>query len=101
MKIFLGGGDDGDDGAELAANKAVTPRFINATDDEKDKYMYDFLCELKEGSPRGGVREHETSRETLAKTFWNHGFGTCAVHGDKPQRNARRRWPSSRRTSVH
>ena len=86
VKIFLGGGDDGDDGAELAANKAVTQRFINATDDEKDKHMYDFLCELKEGSRVVAFANTKRRAETLAKTFWNHGFGTCAVHGDKPQR---------------
>ena len=86
VKIFLGGGGGGDDGAELAANKAVTQRFINATDDEKDKYMYDFLCELKEGSRVVAFANTKRRAETLAKTFGNHGFGTCAVHGDKPQR---------------
>ena len=40
----------GDQEAELAANTAVSQRFIYATDDEKDNKLYNELCQLEEGS---------------------------------------------------
>jgi superfamily II DNA/RNA helicase len=83
VKIFVGGGDG--DGADLAANKAVSQRFILATDDEKDKHLYNILCELKEGSRVVAFANTKRRVEMLAKTFYGHGFGTCAVHGrDSP-----------------
>ena len=36
----------GDKDAELEANKAVSQTFIQATDDEKDKKLFDFLSAL-------------------------------------------------------
>lgn len=84
VKIFLGEGDGGD-GAELAANKAVSQRFVHATDDEKDKKMYDVLCELPEGSRVVAFANTKRRVENLAKTFWDFGFGTVSVHGDKKQ----------------
>ena len=85
VKIFLGEGPDGGDGAELAANKAVSQRFVHATDDEKDKKMYDVLCELPEGSRVVAFANTKRRVENLAKTFWDFGFGTVSVHGDKKQ----------------
>jgi superfamily II DNA/RNA helicase len=74
VKIFLGEGGDGD-GAALAANRAVSQRFIRATDDEKDKHMYEFLCALKEGSRVVAFANTKRRVEMLTKAFWNHGFG--------------------------
>jgi superfamily II DNA/RNA helicase len=82
VKIFIG---DGADGAELAANKAVSQKFVHATDDEKDKKMYDILCELPEGSRVVAFANTKRRVENLAKTFWGFGFGTVSVHGDKRQ----------------
>jgi len=79
VKIFVGGGDG--DGADLAANKAVSQRFVLATDDEKDKHLYNILCDLKEGSRVVAFANTKRRVEMLAKTFYGHGFGTCAVHG--------------------
>jgi superfamily II DNA/RNA helicase len=82
VKIFIG---EGGDGAELAANKAVSQKFVHATDDEKDKKMYDILCELPEGSRVVAFANTKRRVENLAKTFWEFGFGTVSVHGDKRQ----------------
>jgi superfamily II DNA/RNA helicase len=86
VKIFLGEGGEGD-GAELSANKATSQRFVLATDDEKDKHLYNILTELKEGSRVIAFANTKRRVEMLSKVFWDHGFGTCAVHGDKPQKD--------------
>jgi superfamily II DNA/RNA helicase len=85
VRVFLGGGD-GADAGELSANKSVTQRFIKAQDDEKDKHMYELLTNLKEGSRVVAFANTKRRVEMLSKTFWNFGFGTCAVHGDKQQK---------------
>ena len=76
------------DGA-LAANKAVTQTFVEAQDDEKDKKLYDLLCglDLAANKTTSVVIFANTKRRVdfVANTFWNEGFATCAVHGDKPQ----------------
>ena len=84
-RVFLGGGD-GADAGELSANKAVTQRFIKAQDDEKDKHMYDLLSSLPEGARVVAFANTKRRVEMLSKTFWDFGFGTCAVHGDKQQK---------------
>ena len=84
-RVFLGGGD-GADAGELSANKAVTQRFIKAQDDEKDKHMYDLLSALPEGARVVAFANTKRRVEMLSKTFWDFGFGTCAVHGDKQQK---------------
>ena len=85
VRVFLGGGD-GADAGELSANKSVTQKFIKAQDDEKDKHMYELLVNLPEGSRVVAFANTKRRVEMLSKTFWNHGFGTCAVHGDKQQK---------------
>ena len=91
VTIFLGGGganvDALDRERELQANASVTQSFIHATDDEKDQRMYDFLCTLQHGSRVVAFANTKRRCETLAKTFWDQGFGVVAVHGDKPQRD--------------
>jgi superfamily II DNA/RNA helicase len=91
VTIFLGGGganvDALDREKELQANASVTQSFVHATDDEKDQRMYDFLCTLQHGSRVVAFANTKRRCETLAKTFWDQGFGVVAVHGDKPQRD--------------
>jgi superfamily II DNA/RNA helicase len=79
--VFIGGGAD----AELEANRAVSQLFVHATDDEKDRKLYDFLCALPEGSRVVVFANTKRRVENLSKTFYNEGFGTCAIHGDKKQ----------------
>ena len=81
VNIFVGGSED----AELAANVAVSQEFVHATDDEKDKKLYDLLCTLDEGSRVIAFANTKRRCEHLAKTFWDEGFGSVAIHGDKPQ----------------
>lgn len=80
-EVFIGGAGDG----ELAANKAVSQTFVEAQDDEKDKKLYDLLCGL--GDSASVVIFANTKRRVdfVAKTFWQEGFATVAVHGDKQQ----------------
>jgi len=83
-QLFVGAGAD----AELEANTAVTQTFVWATDDEKDKKLYDFLCTLAEKPNARVVVFANTKRRVdyLCKFFYNEGFGTCSIHGDKQQR---------------
>lgn len=81
VNIFVGGTED----AELAANVSVSQEFVHATDDQKDKKLYDFLCALEEGSRVIAFANTKRRCEHLAKTFWDEGFGSVAIHGDKPQ----------------
>ena len=104
-RLFLGNGDSGSESgsgnddsvrggdsgiraeeaaAELSANKAVSQSFLQATDDEKDQKLWTFLCELAEGSRVIVFANTKRRVDNLAKTF--HEFGTCAIHGDKPQK---------------
>ena len=86
-RVFLGGGDAFSERAgELSANRAVTQKFIKAQDDEKDKHMYDLLSNLPEGARVVAFANTKRRVEMLSKTFWDFGFGTCAVHGDKAQK---------------
>ena len=80
-EVFIGGAGDG----ELTANKAVTQSFIEAQDDEKDKKLYDILCGL---DPQASVVIFANTKrrvDYVSKAFWDEGFATVAVHGDKPQ----------------
>mmetsp|Transcript_22287 Transcript_22287/g.34009 ORF Transcript_22287/g.34009 Transcript_22287/m.34009 type:complete len:475 (+) Transcript_22287:41-1465(+) len=80
-EIFIGGAENG----ELAANKAVTQTFVEAQDDQKDKKLYDLLCGLKETSSVVIFANTKRRVDYVAKAFWDEGFSTVAVHGDKPQ----------------
>jgi superfamily II DNA/RNA helicase len=81
-EVFVGeGGIDG----ELEANKAVTQTFIEAQDDEKDRRLYDFLCTLDDKASVVIFANTKRRVDFIAKTFWQEGFSTCAVHGDKQQ----------------
>jgi len=81
VEVFLGGSGNPD--AELEANKSISQTFIQATDDEKDKKMYDLLCGFKDDSRVVVFANTKRRVEMLAKVFYE--FGTCAVHGDKNQ----------------
>lgn len=81
VEIFIGGAENG----ELAANKAVTQTFVEAQDDQKDKKLYDILCGLKETSSVVIFANTKRRVDYVAKAFWDEGFSTVAVHGDKPQ----------------
>ena len=83
VEVFLGGSGNPD--AELEANKSISQTFIQATDDEKDKKMYDLLCGFKDDSRVVVFANTKRRVEMLAKVFYE--FGTCAVHGDKDQRD--------------
>eukprot|EP00548_Thalassiothrix_antarctica_P007874 CAMPEP_0194137750 /NCGR_PEP_ID=MMETSP0152-20130528/7594_1 /TAXON_ID=1049557 /ORGANISM="Thalassiothrix antarctica, Strain L6-D1" /LENGTH=487 /DNA_ID=CAMNT_0038834893 /DNA_START=59 /DNA_END=1522 /DNA_ORIENTATION=+ len=80
-EIFIGGAGDG----ELAANKAVTQTFIQAQDDEKDNKLYDLLVGLEDTSSVVIFANTKRRVDYVARAFWNDGFSTVAVHGDKPQ----------------
>ena len=80
-EIFIGGAENG----ELAANKAVTQTFVEAQDDQKDKKLYDILCGLEDTSSVVIFANTKRRVDFVAKTFWQEGFSTVAVHGDKPQ----------------
>jgi len=82
LEVFVGGAGDG----ELAANKAVTQTFVEAQDDEKDKKLYDLLCTLEDTASVVIFANTKRRVDFVAKTFWQEGFSTVAVHGDKPQR---------------
>jgi len=83
VEIFIG--EEGTNDGELAANKAVTQTFIAAQDDEKDKRLYDLLLTLDEGSSVVIFANTKRRVDFIANTFWQEGFSTCAVHGDKAQ----------------
>mmetsp|Transcript_2064 Transcript_2064/g.4467 ORF Transcript_2064/g.4467 Transcript_2064/m.4467 type:complete len:487 (+) Transcript_2064:244-1704(+) len=80
-EIFIGGAGDG----ELAANKSVTQTFLEAQDDEKDKKLYDLLCGMDDSASVVIFANTKRRVDFVAKTFWQEGFSTVAVHGDKPQ----------------
>lgn len=82
-EVFIG---DGDIDGELEANKAVTQTFIQAQDDEKDKKLYDLLISLDENSSVVVFANTKRRVDYISKAFWDEGFTTCAVHGDKAQR---------------
>lgn len=70
---------------ELSANTAVSQAFVHATDDEKDAKLYQSLCELEEGARVIVFANTKRRVDNLAKTFAE--FGTCAIHGDKQQKD--------------
>ena len=80
-----GSGGGGGDDCELSANVAVSQSFIQATDDEKDNKLWNLLSELAEGSRVIVFANTKRRVDNLAKTFGD--FGTCAIHGDKQQRD--------------
>lgn len=81
IEVFIGGAGDG----ELAANKAVTQTFIESQDDEKDKKLYNILCEMDPAASLVIFANTKRRVDYVAKAFWDEGFATVAVHGDKPQ----------------
>lgn len=81
-EIFVGEGEvDG----ELAANKAISQRFIQARDHEKDEKLYNLICEFPDESRVVVFANTKRRVENLSKTFSAEGFGTVSVHGDKTQ----------------
>ncbi|KAL1519911.1 hypothetical protein AB1Y20_023400 [Prymnesium parvum] len=84
VNIFSGGSAEDVDAGPVA-NISVSQEFVHATDDEKEKKLYDLLCELEEGSRVIAFANTKRRCEHLATLFWNEGFGSCAIHGDKPQ----------------
>ena len=81
-EVFIG---EGAANGELEANKAVTQTFIEAQDDEKDKVLYNLLCGLDEKASVVIFANTKRRVDFVARTFWQEGFTTCAVHGDKQQ----------------
>lgn len=71
--------------AELEANTSVKQVFVHATDDEKDKKLYNVLCDLAEGDRVICFANTKRRVDYLEKAFWKDGFGSCSVHGDKQQ----------------
>ncbi|OEU19270.1 DEAD-domain-containing protein [Fragilariopsis cylindrus CCMP1102] len=82
IEIFIG---EGTANGELVANKSVKQTFIEAQDDMKDKILYDFLCGLDEKASVVIFANTKRRVDFVAKMFWQEGFTTCAVHGDKQQ----------------
>lgn len=82
-EIFLG---EGTADGELVANKAVTQRFVEAQDDQKDRKLYDILCGLDQNAAVVIFANTKRRVDFVAKIFWQEGFATCSVHGDKQQR---------------
>jgi len=83
VEIFIG--EEGATNGELAANKAVTQTFIAAQDDEKDQRLYEFLLTLDAAASIVIFANTKRRVDYIANAFWNQGFSTCAVHGDKAQ----------------
>jgi len=81
IEIFLDKTADG----ELVANKSVKQTFIEAQDDIKDRKLYDLLCGLDEKSSVVIFANTKRRVDMVAKLFWQEGFTTCSVHGDKQQ----------------
>ena len=79
-----GGAAGGHDDCELSANIAVSQSFVQATDDEKDAKLWNLLSELEEGSRVIVFANTKRRVDNLAKTFYD--FGTCAIHGDRSQK---------------
>ena len=65
-EIFVGTGED----AELEANKAVSQLFIHATDDEKDKKLFELLTSFAVGSKVVVFANTKRRVEYLYKQFW-------------------------------
>ena len=57
---------------------------MQATDDEKDAKLWNLLSELEEGSRVIVFANTKRRVDNLAKTFYD--FGTCAIHGDRSQK---------------
>ena len=93
QQLFIGNvSQDG----ELEANKAISQTFIQATDDEKERRLFDILNDLKEKKAAADdkvpadynaiVFANTKNRvDRLTRVFWDWEFGTCAVHGGKRQ----------------
>mmetsp|Transcript_22877 Transcript_22877/g.25492 ORF Transcript_22877/g.25492 Transcript_22877/m.25492 type:complete len:354 (+) Transcript_22877:572-1633(+) len=81
IEIFLDKTADG----ELVANKSVKQTFIEAQDDIKDRKLYDLLCGLDEKASVVIFANTKRRVDMVAKLFWQEGFTTCSVHGDKQQ----------------
>lgn len=93
QRLFIGNvSQDG----ELEANKAISQTFIQATDDEKERRLFDILNDLEEkkAAAKAGAQEDynaivfantKNRVDRLTRVFWDWEFGTCAVHGGKRQ----------------
>lgn len=82
IEIFLG---EGTADGELVANKSVKQTFVEAQDDVKDEKLYNLLCKLDEKASVVIFANTKRRVDMVAKLFWQEGFSTCAVHGDKQQ----------------
>lgn len=82
IEIFLG---EGTADGELVANKSVKQTFVEAQDDVKDEKLYNLLCGLDEKASVVIFANTKRRVDYVAKLFWQEGFSTCAVHGDKQQ----------------
>mmetsp|Transcript_25123 Transcript_25123/g.58851 ORF Transcript_25123/g.58851 Transcript_25123/m.58851 type:complete len:515 (-) Transcript_25123:124-1668(-) len=82
VEIFLG---EGIAEGELVANKSVKQTFVEAQDDVKDEKLYNILCKLDEKASVVIFANTKRRVDYVAKLFWQEGFSTCAVHGDKQQ----------------
>ena len=82
VEIFLG---EGTADGELVANKAVKQTFVEAQDDMKDEKLYNLLCAMDEKASVVVFANTKRRVDMVAKLFWQEGFSTCAVHGDKQQ----------------
>ena len=82
VEIFLG---EGTADGELVANKSVKQTFVEAQDDMKDEKLYNLLCAMDEKASVVVFTNTKRRADMVAKLFWQEGFSTCAVHGDKQQ----------------
>lgn len=97
QELFIG--NAGNPNAELEANKAVSQLFIKATDDEKERKLFDLLVQFDEEKQNAKANNDTTHKDyrcvifantknrvdRLTRVFWDWEFGTCAVHGGKRQ----------------
>jgi len=83
-RVFIGTSAD----AELEANTAVSQKFIQARDDEKDQKMYELLQTLSEEARVVVFANTKRRVDVCARNFAE--FGTVAVHGDKQQHERER-----------
>ena len=78
--MFIGTEPD----AELEANKAISQKFIEATDDEKDEKLYNWLCALDEKARVVVFANTKRRVDACARNFAE--FGAVSIHGDKQVR---------------
>jgi len=70
---------------ELAANTAVCQEFLKKGDDEKEDALWRILADLPDDAKLICFANTKRRIEGLQKVFWEKGFESAALHGDRAQ----------------